>query len=346
MKQQNDLDAMIAAAEELKRFKTEQDVAETVAPSKIAVLNQVFDNYRSERKSFRLATARKQLELAETYAQSLIPLQGEDPSARAELDRLQSMQEVVLARIVVEKSGGPLPIPADSIVGAGNDSLGVDLSAAQRDGLLFYLPLDGTDPRIMSDASARGVSVDVHGGTATAEGRIAGALALDGVRDSISVPHPEGVDLSAAVSVCLWVKLAAWQDGAGLCVKGTGGGDMSVLIDIIGDKVRFVRWNPEKTAYFDVTSNFRIRRDTWQHIAAVADEHDLRLYVDGMPAVSGAVNGAYLNNHAPFVFGVRQKGPDPSGVKSINGLVDEVLVYNRALSEKEVRSLIQAGNKK
>jgi hypothetical protein len=80
----------------------------------------------------------------------------------------------------------------------------------------------------------------------------------------------------------------------------------------------------------------------WHHAVAVKKGADWTVYHDGEPAKLG------FNRGWPFVGDVTFEVPlwigcDHANVSSFKGCVDEVMVYERALSPEEIRQLFDLG---
>ena len=72
---------------------------------------------------------------------------------------------------------------------------------------------------------------------------------------------------------------------------------------------------------------------TWTHVALTYDGAMLRLFVNGAEVVSRATTGAINPSSSPLWIG----GNSPFG-EYFAGLIDEVRVYNRALTGSEIQS--------
>ena len=89
----------------------------------------------------------------------------------------------------------------------------------------------------------------------------------------------------------------------------------------------------------NIVSDTAIKDGGWHHIVGVRDTDDgvMRIYVDGRedatPVEDTIIDST--DNSKPLSFG----GPSVSGESFYNGLIDDVRIYNRALSEPEVQSL-------
>lgn len=80
----------------------------------------------------------------------------------------------------------------------------------------------------------------------------------------------------------------------------------------------------------------------WHHVAAVADGVNIRIYIDGQLAGTGGSPTASYGT-STFNFNIGGGGIQDATGNSFNGLIDEVLVYHRALSAAEVLGLFQSG---
>jgi cysteine-rich repeat protein/YD repeat-containing protein len=81
--------------------------------------------------------------------------------------------------------------------------------------------------------------------------------------------------------------------------------------------------------------------DTWQHVAATYDGTTIRLYHNGVKVGPNVVDGSPIPARAQtLTFGE----DDPvGGAEFLDGKIDEVALYNRALSLAEIDSIYQAG---
>ena len=78
----------------------------------------------------------------------------------------------------------------------------------------------------------------------------------------------------------------------------------------------------------------------WHHVAGVYDGEELRLYVDGQLDASVGTSGLINVNEHPVYIGENAEHPG----REWNGLIDDVRLYNYALSETEIQTLHDAGS--
>ncbi len=85
---------------------------------------------------------------------------------------------------------------------------------------------------------------------------------------------------------------------------------------------------------------------TWLHVAGVFEqcspgEVELRTFVNGKRTVTARRRGKLVNtlNDHPFIIGAQSEPP----ILFFEGLIDEVSVYNRALTDQEIKGVFAAG---
>ena len=76
----------------------------------------------------------------------------------------------------------------------------------------------------------------------------------------------------------------------------------------------------------------RVPLNTWTHLATTYDGANLRIYVNGAQVATTAVSGAIAASSSPLRFGGNGTWLD----EFFQGRIDEVRVYNRALTVAEI----------
>jgi hypothetical protein len=79
---------------------------------------------------------------------------------------------------------------------------------------------------------------------------------------------------------------------------------------------------------------------TWVHIAGTYDGTALRIYVNGALNATKAVTGATCANAEPLAIGAKNRTTPPATTEAyMDGRIDDVRVYNRALSAAEIKTV-------
>ena len=77
--------------------------------------------------------------------------------------------------------------------------------------------------------------------------------------------------------------------------------------------------------------------ETWRHVVVTADGEALRVFENGQLVASMPCSQIASGDSTPFWFGT-----DGEGLKLWDGRVDEVALFDKALSDKEIVSLYQS----
>lgn len=149
---------------------------------------------------------------------------------------------------------------------------------------------------------------------------------------------------NAELTVETWVNAPAGQtDDGGIITKGTGGGGEQFNLDTGADGGA----TPHAFRFFvrDASGAVHLCNSTvlpdgnWHHLAGVCDEANgtVSLYVDGALAASTTITpgSGLLNSANPVSIGSRQSGTGHYDAQ-FYGTVDEVAIYNQALTATEV----------
>jgi len=197
-------------------------------------------------------------------------------------------------------------------------------------GLVAYWSFDEGSGNIAYDASGNGNHGTLTNGPKWTQGKIGGALSFDGVDDYVEVPHSSSLMPISSISISFWMKklkdpLRGW---VGLFYKrgseNSGYNGYSVLLQTDGS----IRWEFPGVANAVVDSSV-LANNTWYYIVAVYDGSSMKIFINGSLNNSRAVSGNIIPTVANLIIGTRDA--------YFNGLIDEVRIYNRALSPEEIR---------
>ena len=176
-------------------------------------------------------------------------------------------------------------------------------------------------------------------GATWADGRSGGALRFDGVNDWVSVPDDAALRLSNAVTVEAWVNPADADTWQTVLLKERPGGLTYALYRSWADGAPSATVNNGGTRDVHTAAASPLPLNAWSHLAFTYDGGTARLYVNGDEVASQAVAG-------PLVTGAGVLGIGGNTVwanEFFAGLIDEVYVYNRALTPAEIQQDMEAG---
>jgi hypothetical protein len=173
----------------------------------------------------------------------------------------------------------------------------------------------------------------------------------DGGNDVALFPGAGPLDFGSTrrFSIEAWVKAdpgAVHDSGGAVIAKGTGGGGEQFAIDVVGNQYRYFVWNgapfPNNTP--TVLQSSVSPNGSWQHLVATFDQSAsvMRLYVNGQQVGSATPPATLVNTTHEVSIGARKNQNSSAYDLNLDGLIDEVAIYNRALSAAEVLAHYQA----
>ena len=208
---------------------------------------------------------------------------------------------------------GTLGAPVNGLVEGTN---GVDYSGA-----------DGPLPPSYSNFESTNRSIYLYG---------------TGTAGDVRIP-PMNLNTSGGptVTMAAWVNPSASQQNyAGILVSRIGGQEfgLSVVQDAFGQNKLIYAWN---NLYYTFDSGLIMTNNQWSLVTLVVQSNQATLYLNSGYGLKSAVN---VNPHVPCAFGsATYVGYDESNpVRRWNGLIDEAVIFNRALTANEVNALYGA----
>ena len=136
-------------------------------------------------------------------------------------------------------------------------------------------------------------------------------------------------------SVAMWFKREGSTEVlGGLLNNGDCVGSPSFGLNAGLGQTGSVSVDTDGVATMAAIRNVQVGHDEWQHIAMVYDGSSLQMYLNGVSVQSMAVTGAIENRQCAMNIGAEHAGMD-----YFQGYMDEIYIYERALSSDEVTTL-------
>jgi len=157
-------------------------------------------------------------------------------------------------------------------------------------------------------------------------GRYGSALSFNGTSDIVNITESPSLHLTTAFTLEAWVNPAAlsgWQD---VIYKGND----NYFLDTSGASAA---GGASTTSSSSAIGGGGLAVNTWSHVAVTYDGTTLRIYVNGVLANSAAVTGALASSNYPLTI-----GGDTLYAQYFRGIIDEVRIYNRALTQTEIQT--------
>jgi hypothetical protein len=210
------------------------------------------------------------------------------------------------------------------------------------DGLAAYYPFDG-DTQDYSGNGNHGMCTSCPSPTADRWGRANSAYSFDGVDNFISAENSASLSELAALSLSVWYQPLGdpGADGGRIAGKdrGSSGNDYGLIHnESLGGKTHYVRLflnTDGDDASADTASNSVSPGSGWHHIVGVWTGDSGTIYLDGSQISSDPSTGNLTTSAQSFTMG----GMELSDTRRVHADIDEIRLYNRALTPDEVTTL-------
>ncbi|KKU91399.1 MAG: LamG domain protein jellyroll fold domain protein [Candidatus Jorgensenbacteria bacterium GW2011_GWA1_48_11] len=210
------------------------------------------------------------------------------------------------------------------------------ITTRQENGLIGYWHLDEGVATTTYDASGMG-----NFGSASGTVWISGSNCKAGSCLSFNTPSFQRVLISTSTSLSsrATLTLSAW-----VYPTGNGGSDtMSTIIQGLSSPAYYLSFNDSVNALscywygttpagYHTTSNNSVPLNQWSHLVCVWDGSNINQYINGLLASTTSVTGVGISPTL-VVIGAE------TTARQFQGTIDEVRIYNRALTSTEILNL-------
>ncbi len=202
-------------------------------------------------------------------------------------------------------------------------------SATTINGLVAAWDFEGVTGATVPDTSSNGNTATLSNASVSS-----GTLSMTGSNSYATVANSSSVGLTSNMTFSAWVNVKDFNNWRGIMGKTSsnipnpydwylynGSGKPTFLVGNGSSYNQFIGQNAPATGQ-------------WQHLAVVVSGTTVTQYLNGVINSSGTITAPRANAAANLYIGSRD-----DKVTQMNGSLDDVKMYNRALSETEVKSL-------
>ncbi|HKQ39637.1 MAG TPA: LamG-like jellyroll fold domain-containing protein [Verrucomicrobiae bacterium] len=236
-----------------------------------------------------------------------------------------------------------LNLAADDSAVLRNDVMEVRVAmpcSAAPAGLVAWWPGNGTAQEVVGGRDGR-----LAGGTAFASGRVSTAFTLDGINDAVHVAANPALDvgLGSGLTLEFWVnptditrsgRMVSWHSGLAGSATNFGVG-----VQMLGRTVNAQLYDVAGNSR-DVNAANALTNNVWTHVAVTYDRTagQGRVYINGALRTTVTVGTNTPRTNYKLYF-----GNVPFDPNFFRGLLDEISIYDHALTSNEVAAVYAAG---
>ena len=164
------------------------------------------------------------------------------------------------------------------------------------------------------------------------QGKYGSALLFNGSPNAVvTVPYSSSLHLNDFFTIGAWVMPFSTGDNR-VIEHYTAGNQMGVILRQ-APSPDLGKWQVASTMT-NLWSNTQVQQNIWQYIAVTYDGSNMQFYVNGSLDNSVVASGSLYDGGDPWIIGGTQN--DPWASNSYNGAIDEVRIYNNALTQDEI----------
>ncbi|MCK4275538.1 MAG: LamG domain-containing protein, partial [Phycisphaerae bacterium] len=217
-----------------------------------------------------------------------------------------------------------------------------------------HLPRNGLVAFWTADGHARDSAGKNHGKvgpgvafTADRHGKAKGAFLFNGKSGFVKIPDSAPLDTDDAFTLSAWVNPRGYVDQHGhpsaIITKWYSGdvhGDYAIHLYPNGKLMLTVWASPRKQeGHYNKSV---IPKDTWTHIAATFDRGTMKLYINGRLDVTKVCTKVRRLDPAEYKYDDVRIGGLWNNGYLFTGAIDDVGIWNRALSAEEIQSVFKS----
>ncbi|WP_020526973.1 LamG domain-containing protein [Flexithrix dorotheae] len=220
-------------------------------------------------------------------------------------------------------------------------------------GLVAYYPFNEN----VLDESGNGNNGELNGPTPSPNRQFLdnSAYYFDGVNDFIEIPNSSSFIFNEEFTISTWVKAKSFN---------TNNCESNRIIEK-GDEKKIGSWglyyddnignngcgqfDPNKMRFkfgligkdgirYSYGGKTNIVTGEWYFVTGIYDGEYMKLYINGQEEFSQKINLELGSNTAPITIGKHQNVSFPY---YLNGVIDDIRIYNRALQQSEIKELLQ-----
>jgi hypothetical protein len=173
---------------------------------------------------------------------------------------------------------------------------------------------------------------------------------FNGVNQYVVIGNPAGLNFQGPITLSAWVNVTALSNNCQVVVSHGFRFNPSQEVALrlsggtCGDAQGPSKWSvgsyePPGTDHFAFGSFTNQDLGTWIHLAGVHDGATWRLYRNGTEIAATASTVGAIPVEADWAIGGKAPGDPPYAERFFHGQIDDVRIYNRALTSAEVRIL-------
>ena len=212
-------------------------------------------------------------------------------------------------------------------------------------GLVGWWPFNGN----ANDESGNGNNGTVNGATLTTDrfGNASSAYSFDGVQNYISVNNPMNMPIgNSNRSFSCWFNYSTsiqppiYNDWSALICYGGFGATCGSNYLLLGNNENVLFGGASSCSSVLISNSVNLINE-WHNVVAIYTNNDMYIFIDGV-FLSQSNNNSFNTALTDLFFGKLYNQTNANQKYNLNGSLDDIGIWNRALTECEIQDLYHA----
>lgn len=201
----------------------------------------------------------------------------------------------------------------------------------------FDDPAEPTDITVYDAIQANRNNGTINSTATWVDGKYNTGLSLNGTDNYVEIPDHSAYQITSAITVEAWIQITDNITQQMIFTHSYKNADWTWELFMFNGSIGFqVYIGGFQLATQYIVATPQIYPWPWQHVAGTYDGANVYCYVNGTPGTAKAATGAIATASIPMRIGGQKTGAGGTLVYPLLGLVDEVRLYNSALSPQRI----------
>ena len=205
--------------------------------------------------------------------------------------------------------------------------------------LILHLPFNGNS----NDESGNGNNASTIDATLTSDrnGNNNSAYYFDGTNDFISIPSSSSLEsTNNGITISVWIYINEWYNNkwAPIFAKSNNSGYGMYGFQILNFSNR-KQFEVQLKGNF-ISADYVFQKNQWYHVAFTWDGTNCKYFINGSKFYERQWSGTIGADSRPLLIGK----DTPEITEYLTGKLDDIRIYDKAISETQVDSLFRLNN--
>ncbi|WP_242918056.1 LamG-like jellyroll fold domain-containing protein [Pontibacter liquoris] len=213
--------------------------------------------------------------------------------------------------------------------------------AASANPLVGNWKMDEGSGTTLADASEYNNKATTTGNPTWVTGVLGQAVKLDGATQYATVSNSASLSITGSITLAAWIKPEKTATQY-ILKKGIQGSTDGYELSLASTGRVFFRFNQatgSDTYRQNSLASYPVDGNTWMHIAATYNGSVIKIYINGVENSSKTLTAPPSINANNLALAI---GAQSDGASKFQGAIDEVRIYNTALSADQIKELASA----